>query len=174
MSTTFRPNFIQRWIQKLVARGSISRMLAPVLHHLDKPLLRFSHNRRSLTTLLSGLPVVVLTSTGARSGLPRATPLVGIPDGENMLLIASSFGRTRHPGWYYNVRAHPRVTLTIAGEPQEYRAVEAKGPERERAWRLATSAYAGFEAYARRAGERTIPVFILSPIPGEGTVSGRN
>lgn len=165
------PSVVQRLVQKIVALRPISWLLGHVLHRLDKPVLKLTGNRRSLTALLAGVPVVVLKSYGARSGLPRYTPLVGIPDGEGFILVASSFGRKRNPGWYYNLRAHPEVELAVNGQASPYCAREASGEARSRAWRLALDTYAGFAAYARRTGGREIPVFILTP-SGRGADAG--
>jgi deazaflavin-dependent oxidoreductase (nitroreductase family) len=79
------------------------------LHHLDRPVLRLSRGRYSLTRLLAGLPVVTVTTIGAKSGQPRSLPLVALPDGEHVILIASNYGQKHHPAWYYNLRAHPEV-----------------------------------------------------------------
>ncbi|HEX5690503.1 MAG TPA: nitroreductase/quinone reductase family protein, partial [Roseiflexaceae bacterium] len=128
---------------------------AYTLYHVDRPLLRLSNGRLSIPALISGLPVVSLTTTGAKSGQQHTTPLLGIPDGENIVLIASYYGRPRHPAWYYNVRANPRVHLALPGRAGWYMAEEASGAERERYWQQAVALYSGFAAYRRLAGART-------------------
>lgn len=135
---------------------------ARAMHRLDRLLLRLSGGRWSLPRL-AGLPVVTLTATGARSGRPRSVPLIATPDGERMILIASNWGQARHPAWYHNVRAHPEVTVTVAGEQRRYRAQEVIGAEREAAWAKAVAGYPGYNAYRRRAG-REIPVVLLEPV----------
>jgi deazaflavin-dependent oxidoreductase (nitroreductase family) len=158
---------IPRWrrvIQKLAATGWASWFLSRTLRHLDRPFLHLSHNRVSLTSLLTGLPVVVLTSTGAKSGLPRITPLVGIPDGDSVVLVASNFGSDSHPSWYYNLHAHPQATLTVEGRTGTYFAREAVGDEREHYWSKAVELYRGFESYRQRSSGRVIPILILSPM----------
>ena len=83
----------RRWwhpiIQKLAASRFGSWLLAANLQRLDKPLLRLTNNRTSFTSLLAGLPVVLLHTTGAKTGLPRHTPLVAIPDGGRIILIGT-------------------------------------------------------------------------------------
>lgn len=167
ISLDHRPNLLQRGVKRIVVWRPISAVLAPILHRLDRPVLERSGGRHSLTSLLTGLPVVVLTATGAKSGQPRSVPLLAIPDGPNFVLIASSFGRSQHPAWYHNVRAHPQVTLRVGQQEGRYLAQEVNGEERERLWRLATARYPGYDAYARRAYPRQIPVILLTPLPAE-------
>jgi deazaflavin-dependent oxidoreductase (nitroreductase family) len=89
--------------------------------------------------------------------------LLGAPDGENIILIASNWGGKKHPSWYYNVKANPQVQLTIKGHSQAFRAQEVTGPERERCWQRAVAIYPGYELYKSRTDGRTIPVFLLTP-----------
>ena len=109
----YRPNVAQRSIHIITRTKAGSRLLARTLHHLDRPMLRLSHGRYSLTSALAGLPVVMVTTIGAKSGQPRQLPLVAIPDGENVILIASNFGQHHHPAWYYNLHAHPQARESI-------------------------------------------------------------
>jgi deazaflavin-dependent oxidoreductase (nitroreductase family) len=156
-----QPNVIQRAIQKLAMTAWGSRMMAPSAHHLDRVILALSGGRQTLVSLSTGLPVIQVTMTGAKSGAPRTLPLVAIPDGETLLLVASNFGRAHHPGWYYNLRAHPCVTVTCRGETGEYIASEVTGAERERAFALADAVYAGYALYRKRAAPRQIHVMRL-------------
>jgi deazaflavin-dependent oxidoreductase (nitroreductase family) len=106
---------------------------------------------------------VTLTTTGAKSGQPRSVPLVGLPDGENIILIASNFGQTHYPAWYHNLRASPKATLTLKGRTGYYWAEEVSGEVREAYWRQAVALYPGYAAYERRVGARHIPVLRLTP-----------
>ena len=108
--------------------------------------------------------MITLTTIGAKSGRPRSVPLIGIPDGDELILVASNWGQERHPGWYYNLRANPRVIASMNGSKQAYMAREAAGEERARYWQKAAGVYGGYEAYKSRVGEREIPVVILSPL----------
>jgi deazaflavin-dependent oxidoreductase (nitroreductase family) len=123
-----------------------------------------TNGRYSAAKLLFGMPVVCLTTTGARSGQPRTVPLLAIPDDENIILIASNWGQGHHPGWYYNLRANPEVHVEYNGFISPYFAQQAAGEERERKWRTAVDFYPGYEAYKKWAKGREIPVFVLSPI----------
>jgi deazaflavin-dependent oxidoreductase (nitroreductase family) len=88
---------------------------------------------------------------------------VGIEDGERIVLIGSNFGRARHPAWYYNLRANPEATLSVRGQTDRYIAREATEAEREHYWHQAVALYAGYAAYEKRTGGRTIPIMVLTP-----------
>lgn len=117
-----------------------------------------------MTSILAGLQIVVLSTTGAKSGKPRTTPLAALFDGDKIVLIASDFGNPRHPAWYYNLRANPEVKVSVYGQEGKFLAHEAVGDERERYWEMAVTSYRGYEKYAQQAGERTIPVMVLTPL----------
>jgi deazaflavin-dependent oxidoreductase (nitroreductase family) len=89
--------------------------------------------------------------------------LIGIPDGEKIILIASNFGRAQHPGWYHNLKANPQATLYWRGQSGKYLAREATESERQHYWQMAERIYIGFPLYKQRAGERRIPIVVLSP-----------
>jgi len=140
-----------------------SGILSKYTHRWDAAVLKWSNGKKSLTTMLAGLPVVVLTTTGAKSGKPRTVPLAGYPDGENIILVASSLGSSRHPAWYYNLRADPEVQISINGEIRKYQARIVDKSEREGYWQLALDYYPGYQAYEERAGGREIPIVLLEP-----------
>ena len=155
----------QRFIQRLAMIDLVStRFLAKYLHRMDAAVLQWSQGKKSLTTMLTGLPVVVLSSTGARSRKPRTIPVAGIPDGEKIILVPSSFGNKNYPGWYYNLRAVPKVELSLNGHKQDYLARIANPEEQQEYWQLALYYYPGYQFYEERAGGRKIPLFILEPI----------
>ncbi len=110
------------------------------------------------------MPRLILTTIGAKSGQPRVTPLIYLPDGDRVVVIASRGGDMRHPGWYHNLRANPRATLLIGGRSANYQAREASGAEREQLWRRAVALYPGYAVYQRRAARRQIPVMVLTEI----------
>jgi deazaflavin-dependent oxidoreductase (nitroreductase family) len=156
-------NVIQRLLRRFAASGPGSWLFARVLHHIDRPVFGLTRGRRTFTSLLSGLPVVMLTTTGARSGRPRTVPLIGIPVDGTVAVIGSNFGQHRHPGWYHNLRAHPDAIATIAGSRRPVRAVAAEGERRARIWQEGLRVYPGFGQYERRASHRNITVFVLEP-----------
>lgn len=156
------------WWQRLIQRLALidvisSRFLSNYLHRIDTTVLNITQGRKNLSTMLSGLPVVVVSTTGARSGKIRTVPLGGIPDGEKIILIASWFGNPRYPAWYYNLRANPEVTIIKNGESRKYISRLVQGEERQNCWQLAVQYYPGYQSYAQRTAGREIPVFVLEP-----------
>ncbi|MDX1664594.1 MAG: nitroreductase/quinone reductase family protein [Candidatus Promineifilaceae bacterium] len=162
-------SLLQKAVLTLAALAPITRLLSHLLPTLDRLLLRLSGGRHSFTGLISGLPTGTLTTTGARSGLPRSVPIIPTPVGDKWILIASNFGRAHHPAWYHNLKTRPEATLTLDGRSHRYRAREATGEERERYWARAVDAYPGYAAYARRAAKREIPVLVLELADSNGT-----
>ena len=160
---THQPNAVQRFLYFIPKSRPGTWLFSRMLHHVDRPVQRLTGGRHSVTSLLSGLPVVTATTSGAKSGQPRTLPLVAVPDGENVILIASNFGQPHHPAWYYNLRAHPEVRLTYEGRTITYLARETSGAERERCWQKAASLYSGYTVYEQRARHREIPVMLLTP-----------
>jgi deazaflavin-dependent oxidoreductase (nitroreductase family) len=134
--------------------------LVNIGNKVDPLLMKVSGGRLKSTITA---PTVLLTHTGAKSGKKRSTPLSYFTDGESVVLIASRGGHREHPAWYHNVTANPEVQLWTKGGGGRYRAKEAKGNQRERLWKLASSFYPGFARYQERAGERRIPVIVCSP-----------
>lgn len=154
----------QRIIQKLAALKIFSGgLLAKYLHQWDTAVLNWTNGKRSLTAMFAGLPVVVLTTTGARSGKSRQVPLAGYPHGENIILVASSLGSLHHPAWYYNLKANPQVQLSVNGQTSSYLARMAGKAEWETYWQLALEYYPGYQAYEDRTNGREIPIFVLEP-----------
>lgn len=150
-------------VRRIAATTPGSRLFSITAHHIDRPFLRYSKGRISLSGILTGLPVLTITTTGAKSGQPRTIPLLSIPDGDDFILIASNFGQSHHPAWYHNLRAHPEATVLIDGRNTAYAAHETSGDERERCWRRAVDLYPGYAAYATRTNGRRIPVMVLRP-----------
>lgn len=163
MTTSGRGRFgIYRYAKQLVSRLPWMRHLAPPL---DRAVSRLTDGRHTMTALVTGLPMVQLTTTGARSGKLRTVFLVGMAHGGDVILIASNFGQKHHPAWYHNLKANPQIMLSVVGQPaRPFQAREAGGAERRRLWREVVDLYAGYARYARRAGSRQIPVIVLSPL----------
>ena len=165
--TTVRPysdaNSFQKTVRRFAASGPGSWLFARVLHHIDRPVYRLSGGRHTLASLLSGLPVVMLTTTGARSGASRSVPVLGFPTDDGLVVIASNYGQDRHPAWYYNLRANPEGEVEVAGASRPFRAVETEGEQRDRIWEEGLRVYPGWSTYERRASHRRIAVFVLGP-----------
>jgi deazaflavin-dependent oxidoreductase (nitroreductase family) len=111
------------------------------------------------------LPVITLATIGARSGRRREVPLVGVPSGDRLAVIGTSFGQRRTPAWYFNLRAEPRAEVGYRGRTVAVVAHEAEGDERQAIWDRGCQLYAGYQAYARRLDHRQIHVMVLDPAP---------
>jgi deazaflavin-dependent oxidoreductase (nitroreductase family) len=132
-----------------------------VSRRVDPLLLRISRGRLST---IGVYPVMLLTARGAVSSTARTTPLLYFSDGDRVVAMASNYGRSRHPSWYYNVRANPEVTLSAGGYEGRYLAREATGEDRERLWELAKRMAKNYGQYEHMAGERQIPVFVFTAL----------
>lgn len=163
MQENHSPSSWQRFLQRIAATRPGSWLFSHTLHHIDKTLLKLSGGRFTSAQVLAGLPTVELTTTGARTGKPRTVPVMGMRDGDYWVLVASNWGRDRHPAWYHNLRENPEVELSHNGEKRRYVAREANAEERGEYWRRAKELYVGFEGYRRRSGDRQIPVVVLTP-----------
>jgi deazaflavin-dependent oxidoreductase (nitroreductase family) len=157
-------NWFQRMLQKAMVLRPASWLAARQFHHIDPLAYRLSGNRFTMVSLLGGLPVLTLTTTGAKSGQKRRVPLIGIPDGDKIVLIASNFGKTTHPAWYHNLCANPNVEVTIGRKRGSYIARDARDEEYGPYWEKAVSYYGGYNAYKKHSGGRKIPIVVLTPV----------
>lgn len=157
-------NRLQRGIRRFASGGPGSWLFARLAHRIDRPVFRLTRGRNTFASLASGIPVVILTTTGARSGQPRTVPVLGLPTDEGLVVIASNFGQHRHPAWYHNLRANPEGEVAVDGTKRRFRAVEAEGERRSRIWETGLKVYPGFSQYERRASHRNIAVFVLEPL----------
>jgi deazaflavin-dependent oxidoreductase (nitroreductase family) len=108
-----------------------------------------------------GLPILFLTTTGRKTGKPRTNPLCFLPDGEDVVVVASNAGLAWEPAWLLNLRADPHATVRIASERRAVRAREATPGEREALWRRLVAIAPGYLRYERRTS-RVIPLVILA------------
>jgi len=110
------------------------------------------------------LATLLLTTTGKKSGEPRALPLIYGEAGGSYVIIASKGGMPSHPLWYLNLQANPECELMVGPKAVSARARVAEGDERERLWEQMAKIYPPYNEYQERAGERTIPVVVLDPV----------
>jgi deazaflavin-dependent oxidoreductase (nitroreductase family) len=139
-------------------------ILLHVFTPLDRRLMRWSRGRLSMSIgshLYSHM--LLLLTTGARSGRERAAPVIHVPLGEDLVLVASRGGRDENPAWYHNLRAHPTCRVVYGGRRVVCTAREAEGGERKRLWNAALELYPSYADYAGRT-ERRIPVMVLTPV----------
>ena len=117
-----------------------------------------------VTGRFAGRPLVLLTTTGARSGLPRTIPLVYSRDGDNIVVIASKGGEPTHPDWYHNLVANPIVTVELPGDTYQANAIVTQGAERRRLFDQQAAEMPFFAEYELTT-PRQIPVILLQRIP---------
>ncbi len=138
---------LRRWLIKGMSRTHLA-------------LQRLSRGR--LLDRVAGMPVLLLTTTGRRSGKPRTTPLTFFRDADSLVVIASNGGSDRAPDWALNLQHDPRATVEIGADKLTVTARTASAEERERLWPEITATYSGYARYQERTA-REIPVLLLRP-----------
>ena len=121
-----------------------------------------SGGTRGTTLRDTGLPVVIVTSRGARSGKVRKTPLMRVEHGGSYALVASQGGAPKHPTWYFNLVAHPHIELQDGPVRQDMTVRLIEGDERAVWWERAVAAFPNYAVYQQRT-DREIPVFVAEP-----------
>ena len=123
----------------------------------------FERSGGTEATTLRGVPVVVVTSVGARSGRLRKNPVMRVEHDGAYALVASKGGAPEHPTWYYNLLAHPTVELQDGADRREYTVRLADGAERETWWERAVAVWPAYASYQEKT-DRVIPVFVAEPV----------
>jgi deazaflavin-dependent oxidoreductase (nitroreductase family) len=134
--------------------------MTDLTEHNRQLIEEFRATRSTNGAPLNGRPVVLLTTTGAKTGNRRTTPLMCIRNGERLLVIASNAGAPRHPDWYHNLVAHPDVMVEVDTESFHATAVVVEGPEREHLWAWIVEKYPFFGEHQAKVA-RQIPVVAL-------------
>ncbi|MFK8844576.1 nitroreductase family deazaflavin-dependent oxidoreductase [Streptomyces sp. Ac-502] len=128
----------------------------------QRVIVEFRANQGRVGGVFAGQPLLLLTTTGAKSGLSRTNPAVYLRDGEDRLAVfASNGGAPSAPAWYHNLAARPEATVEVGARTYRVRAQEATGAERERLWARQVAADPQFAVFQERAG-RHIPVLVLT------------
>ena len=122
----------------------------------------FRTNEGKVGGPFDGAPLLLLHTTGARSGDERINPMMYLADGDRLVVFASKGGAPTNPDWYYNVRANPDASVEVGTERRPMRAVVAEGEERDRLYAEQSRRYPQFAKY-QEGTDRTIPVVILEP-----------
>ena len=154
MRTYRQADRLRRAVRRTAATRPMARLYGVIQQPLDLLVHRRTRGRTTLTSWLADVEVTMLTTTGARSGLPRTVPVLGLDTDDGLLLIASNFGRPRHPGWYHNLRADPRATVVTSGVRREVvglRAGRRRARRRLRAGRGDLPRLPALPALGRRA-----------------------
>ncbi|WBO62313.1 nitroreductase family deazaflavin-dependent oxidoreductase [Streptomyces camelliae] len=128
-------------------------------------LYESSGGTKGTTLMDTGLPVIVLTTRGAKSGKIRKTPLMRVEHDGTYAVVASQGGAPKHPVWYFNITSDPHVELQDGPAKQDLRAREVTGEEKALWWERAVAAYPPYADYQKKTS-REIPVFVLEPFDG--------
>jgi deazaflavin-dependent oxidoreductase (nitroreductase family) len=155
------PSAIKRMMTAIALSKPGTWFYANVASRIDPWLMRMSGG--TVNSTFGVVPVLLLVTRGARSGVERTVPLVYFTQGDAVILMASSFGRPRFPAWYHNLTAHPECHLLQGGERLSYHATEVVGPERDELYAKARQLYSGYGVYEQRtSGVRRVPVMRLT------------
>lgn len=168
---TKKRSLYRRVVETLLGSQPGAWIILNIASRFDPFLLRVTRGRFSASNLF-GFSALMLTTIGAKTGLPRSTALVFTRAGDQLVIVASRGGMDRHPGWYHNLKAHPEVEVLLNGRLSTYTSYEATGEERKRLWTAVCDNYFGYVAYQKRAGDRRIPIVVLTPQVGQSR-SGR-
>ena len=123
-----------------------------------------SGGTEGLTFRDTGLPVIIVTHRGRKTGAIRKTPLMRVVDGNNYILVASQGGAPKNPLWYHNLKANPNVEIRDRSNVYKMRVREVTdSAERERLWKIAVAAYPPYRDYQEKT-DRVIPIFVAEPV----------
>lgn len=157
-------NPVQRGMQHVVSTRLGGKLFQPVLYRIDRPLYRWSDGRFTAPGVVVGLPVVMLTTTGAKSGQLRTMPVAAIPYAGDLVVLGTNFAQHRTPGWAANLRTDPRGEVTWRSATVPVMAVRIPPDEMDDVWRAAAAVYTGFPKYRQRIGDsREVLAFRLVP-----------
>ncbi|MGY1774198.1 nitroreductase family deazaflavin-dependent oxidoreductase [Blastococcus sp. SYSU D00813] len=138
---------------------------------IDGTLLNAEHVQRYRETdgevgyIWNGVPILLLTTTGRKSGEPRTTPLIFARDGDDYLVVASQGGAPTHPNWYLNLLQDPRAEIQVRAEHIPVTGRTATDEERPRLWDVVRGPWPNYDVYQERT-DRVIPVVVLTPTGG--------
>ena len=149
-----------RVVQRAAQRSSFSPVALKVAPFLDKAISKVSGGRFTLTSLI--VPTVVLTTTGAKSGQPRTTPLACMPDGDGVFyVVGSNFGTEKHPAWTGNLIATPKATVVYGGQTVPVEARLLSDEEKAQVWPRLTKVWPTYDHYVTKT-DRNLRVFRLT------------
>ena len=149
-----------RLLQKVSSTRTFAKVAPHFIPAMDRTVHRLTRGKVQLSAQM--LPGVILTAQGARSGLPRVTPLASMPEESgDWIVVGSNFGRSGHPAWTANLLKHPEAQVSWKGEDVPVRARLLEGAEREEVWRAALAFWPPYATYQARV-DREIRVFRLS------------
>ncbi len=158
------PNAAQRGMQYVGASTAGAWVFQRTLYRVDRPLHRWSDGKLTVPGLLTGLPVIMLNTTGAKSGEPRTMPVAGIPYDGNFVILGTNFAQAKTPGWVFNLTKNPHATVAWRSQSAAVLARAVTPNEMDAVWDASAVVYSGFPKYRTRiADSRDVHAFILEP-----------
>jgi deazaflavin-dependent oxidoreductase (nitroreductase family) len=154
-------NVFHRAIRTMAVTKAGRLLFRPTAHRLDQLVSKLTGGKRSFAGIAAGLPAVILTTTGAKSGKPRTVALLGIPHPDGVAVVATNYGVAKHPAWYHNLKANPAATVTIEGDTWDATARLATPGERDEIWAKGVEIFPGLTKEQAWAGDRHIEAFVL-------------
>ena len=152
------PNLLQRSVQAFSSTRGGAWVFSKTLRHMDGVVQRISRGRTTVPELFAGVPVLMVTTVGRRSGRRRTSPLVGTPVGDTLGLIGSNFGQRSAPSWVHNLEADPHAIVRYR---EAQRSVLARTPTDDEATEIWAGALGTYNKYRERVTGRTIQLFVL-------------
>lgn len=159
------PNRVQRTMQHIASLRPVAAVFRRTFHHFDRWALGLLRGR-TLSGVVAGVPNIMLTTTGARTGRARTVPLIGLPvAGGGTAIVGTRWGSEHNPGWFHNLTSDPRAVVQRGDERIDVVARRVpEGGEYDAIMRQADAVYVGFPKYRRRISRRAVPVFVLEPL----------
>jgi deazaflavin-dependent oxidoreductase (nitroreductase family) len=158
-----RPNRFHRAIQAFAATRPGAWFFSKTLARIDRLLARFSNGRLTAPAMLARLPVLVLTTTGRKTGEQRQTHLIAVPFGDTLTLVGTNFGQTATPSWVLNLEAQPLAKVTHSGVTRTVLARPATPGEQTQIIAASSGFYRGYAKYQQRITGRRLRIFVLEP-----------
>jgi deazaflavin-dependent oxidoreductase (nitroreductase family) len=156
-----KPNPFQRTMQSFGSSRPGAWLFSYLLRHLDDVVVRLSKGRTSTPRLLAGIPVLDVTTTGRKSGLPRTSHLIAVPYQGTLALLGTNFGQPTTPAWVLNLEADPRATVVHTGHTREVVARPATPEEQSGVLAASAQVYGGYLKYQQRITGRRLRIFLL-------------
>jgi deazaflavin-dependent oxidoreductase (nitroreductase family) len=130
---------------------------------MDRVLRRVTKGRTTVPQLVTGLPVLFVTTNGRRSGTSRTSPLIAVPCGDSLALLGTNFGQPTTPSWALNLEADPSAVVAYRDAELRVRARPATERERDEVWAASAGIYPGYTSYRERITGREVRIFVLEP-----------
>ncbi|HET6877378.1 MAG TPA: nitroreductase family deazaflavin-dependent oxidoreductase [Jatrophihabitans sp.] len=158
-----RPNFFHRTMQAFAETRFGAWFFAKTLARMDRVLAKLTHDRVTVPAVMARLPVLVLTSTGRKSGQLRETHLIAVPFRDTLALLGTNFGQPKTPAWVLNLEDEPRAKVAHHGITRDVVARPADATERAQILADSPRYYGGYVKYQQRITGRTVRIFVLEP-----------